>query len=925
MKKGIVVFILFLGLTSFINAQKVEYKSLVDYIKIEKITQNATETVIHISLKPKKGSLMTFSGAYTSVSWNLINTKNHSQLFTLKTIKNIRRGSYIEKKQLKTAEIYYLEANGEKYSAEIYYDKIPPSVAKVDMIKAIQYVPENVIIKDIVINANPIAASKTTEKKQKPQTLNLDSLNSVPKEKRLDFLFTYASQQLSFEKFDLAKKALKLAYKEIDSLNNPKDYAKILLYSGNIAYYKGEQNKALAYFKQSFRINQKAGFKKETASALNNMATIYANKLDIKNALTNYNKALNLYTQLGLKKSASQVNYQIGSLYYQTQDAAKALLYYNKALVLEEKSNNISEKMSSYNNIGVLYYEKNQFGKALKNYFSSLKIARKTKQNRQEAITLNNIGNVKFDEQKYNEAIDYYNKSKDLSQKIKYLKGLAIAIHNSANAYLSLHKLDSAKLLFNRSLQIAKDINLKDVSYNSYRGLANVYAEENDCNQSLELYKKYAELRFAISEKKLKQINIMQEKYIDMAVWRENQFKKEIKRLKIENISGKNQIRELITQIKAERIISQLKVEKKNRDLQIIAKEKQIQTMELQSKSKELEIKRIQIGGLAGILLLVFALLILLSKMNTRKKKDNKLLELKNKQLEEQKTAILKQRDEIEQKNKKIEKQKEAITDSIMYAKRIQMAVLPPVKWFNEILPENFIFFRPRDIVSGDFYWINQRENKIIVVAADCTGHGVPGAFMSMLGVSYLNRLWAEIEFNNASEVLDKLRDFVIETLNPKQTEYTEKDGMDMSLVIIDYDKKELQYAGAYNSLYIVGPKDSFDNPRQINAGNNLSLFEWKADKMPIGAHLKQTNSFTNHIIPYHKGDMIYMFSDGFADQFGGKSGHKYMAKNFKNLLLKIAQKKAEEQMSELEFELQNWQADNEQVDDILILGFRLL
>ena len=264
---------------------------------------------------------------------------------------------------------------------------------------------------------------------------------------------------------------------------------------------------------------------------------------------------------------------------------------------------------------------------------------------------------------------------------------------------------------------------------------------------------------------------------------------------------------------------------------------------------------------------------------------------------------------ELERKNNLITAQKKEITDSIEYASRIQTAILPPPEYIGNLLPQQFIVYRPRDIVSGDFYWIAEKNNRIISIVADCTGHGVPGAFMSMLGVAFLNEIISRNAGITAGQILHELREQVIVSLHQTGKEGESQDGMDISLFILDKEKRSMQYAGANNSMIICRGDE---------------LIELKADKMPIGIHTKASEPFTNHVIELKEGDMLYAFTDGYPDQFGGLRGKKFMIKNFKKLLLDIRDKKVEEQKTILENTLDNWMANTTQVDDILIMGVRV-
>jgi serine phosphatase RsbU (regulator of sigma subunit) len=298
-------------------------------------------------------------------------------------------------------------------------------------------------------------------------------------------------------------------------------------------------------------------------------------------------------------------------------------------------------------------------------------------------------------------------------------------------------------------------------------------------------------------------------------------------------------------------------------------------------------------------------------------------IRLKNVELEQQKEEIMAQRDEIEEQRdrvtlqkEQIEEQKKNITDSIHYASRIQEALLPPESYLKELIPDHFILFKPRDIVSGDFYWSSRKNNKSVIVAADCTGHGVPGAFMSMLGIAFLNEIINKFENLTASQILDELRANVKKALRQTGKDNEAKDGMDMALCIIDYENMVLEYAGAYNSLIMI---------------RNNEVIKYEADRMPIGIYHKEKSGFTNNVIEMKKGDNFYIHSDGYIDQFGGDLGGKLMSKRFKELLLQHHQKPVLVQKKVLEEFLEHWLSFKnsigetyKQIDDILIIGIKV-
>lgn len=267
---------------------------------------------------------------------------------------------------------------------------------------------------------------------------------------------------------------------------------------------------------------------------------------------------------------------------------------------------------------------------------------------------------------------------------------------------------------------------------------------------------------------------------------------------------------------------------------------------------------------------------------------------------------IIKQKKKAEIQSDLLKEKNKEIVDSITYAKRIQHAILPPLKVFKENLPESFVLYKPKDIVAGDFYWMEQVENTTLFAAADCTGHGVPGAMVSVLCNNGLNRSVREFSLSKPGEILDKTRELVIEEFRKSEQEV--KDGMDIALCSIE-DLK-LQYAGAHNALWIIRK-------------NTAEVEEIRANKEPIG-NFENPTPFTTHTVQLNPGDSIYIFTDGFADQFGGEKGKKFKAANFKKLLVSIQSKSMEEQKRVINDTFESWKDDLEQVDDVCVIGVRV-
>ncbi len=322
----------------------------------------------------------------------------------------------------------------------------------------------------------------------------------------------------------------------------------------------------------------------------------------------------------------------------------------------------------------------------------------------------------------------------------------------------------------------------------------------------------------------------------------------------------------------------------------------------------------------------------LLNKQKIEISSQNQSLQLKNEEIEAQKDEIILQKDTVDKRNREI-------LSSIVYAKRIQNAVLPADQIIESILPEHFILFKPRNIVSGDFYWMKQIGQYVTVVAADCTGHGVPGAFMSMLGSSFLNEIVTGDEIYKPGNILNMLRDKVKTSLHQKGKKGEQKDGMDVALYIFNTETYEVQFSGAYNPLYILresdfSPEEEFGVDKAIKLfvpkfekdykqTKNKYLIELKPDRQPIAIYMKE-KAFSNHNIQLKKGDVLYTFTDGYADQFGGESGHKLNTRNFKTLLMSINDLPMKEQKQVLDIYFEDWKGHRKQLDDVLVVGVRV-
>ncbi len=484
-----------------------------------------------------------------------------------------------------------------------------------------------------------------------------------------------------------------------------------------------------------------------------------------------------------------------------------------------------------------------------------------------------------YQKKSYSKSINYFEKELKIEESESLSSNLSEAYYNLASTCLKLNKNKKAENNFKKSLQLAKESNLTDLINANYRALVVV----NEKNYNYKEANSFIKLILEESEGNLNsQINL----YKKQVVKQKQIVRHKSKQLKTTQKSLDTVNVKLVQSSKTIGILEEDTLRKKL-EISSLNFQKVLKDMELKSTNEELQVQKkftylliIGVSGVSILTLLVFFLLQAKKKMNLK----------------------------LKSQKKEIEKQKDSITQSIIYAKKIQQAILPNEQIFKNNFRDYFIVFKPRDIVSGDFYFIQKVNNYIIFAAVDCTGHGVPGGFMSMLGQAFLNDIIRKKEVTKASQILNLLRDEIKLSLQQKGVKGEQKDGMDMAICVIDTQSNQLQFAGAHNPLIMV---------------RSRKLTEIKADRMPVGIHIKE-REFTNHTLQLQKEDQLYIFSDGFADQLGEESQKKYKSKPFKKLLLSNSDLSMAEQKEKLITVYQQWKGTIKQTDDIVIIGVKI-
>ncbi len=621
--------------------------------------------------------------------------------------------------------------------------------------------------------------------------------------------------------------------------------------------------------------------KKGLARAYNNFGNIYSDQGLFTDALENYFASLKIKEEIKDKKGIASAYNNIGIVYKTQGNLNDALHNYKASLKIKEELGDKQGIASSYNNLGNIYHIQNNFEKALESYSSALVIFKEIGFALGVTSIYNNMGAVYYNRaeqlkdkssklQLLENARANYNASLAIFEEIGDKRGVAATLINIGNVELKENKPEKAKEYANRAFAISTADGGRDILKDSYSLLSQI--EENTGNYKLAFYhfKDFLVLRDSLfSEENTKKTVQMQMQF---------GFDKKMAADSIAN-----------------------------------AKSQEIKEIEIAKQKAEIKVKKNQQYALFGGLLLVIIFAGFMYNRFKVTKKQKQIIELQKQEVELQKEIV-------EDKNKEI-------TDSIYYAKRIQAAILPPLRIVKEFLPESFIVYKPKDIVAGDFYWLetkNREEQKVkseeesshnihqskivLFAAADCTGHGVPGAMVSVICNNGLNRSVREHDITDPGKILDKTREIVIQEF--EKSDDVVKDGMDISLCALQ--GKTLKWAGANNPLWIIRPNN-----------DGFELLETKPNKQHIGK-VEDPKPFTTHTLELQKNDTIYIFSDGYKDQFGGVDGKKFKSSKFKELLLSIQHKNMDQQKEIIIQTFDKWKGNLYQIDDICVIGVKI-
>lgn len=604
----------------------------------------------------------------------------------------------------------------------------------------------------------------------------------------------------------------------------------------------GAYDKARNYAEQAQILANQLRFQKGLADYYSTLGIIFYYEGKISEALNGNLASLKIREKIGDKKGIAGSYNNLAIIYNYQGNPKESLRYLLLALQIKEDLGDKKGVVTTYNNIGLAYSDMKNYPQALK-YFQKAKLkSEETGNKKSEANALQNIGSVYFIQEKFDTALIYFKKSLSMREELGNRQGIASSLVTTGDDYTKLHQYKLAHECLERALTLAQELGNKEGIKNSYRGLATLAEAENDFKDAYKFYKLFREAQDSLQN--------------------DENTKKSI-------------TAEMNYAFEKKQTIEKAEQDKKEALLQEKAK-KQQQT----------------VYYISGILFLVVVFSILVYRGFLQKKNANRELDVKNQK--------------IEQAYKIIETKNQEITDSINYAQRIQNAILPDHAEILKSFPESFVFYRPKDIVGGDFYYFTRKNNTCFIATADSTGHGVPGAFMSLIGSKELQI--ANGLFSSPGKILQQVNIGLKETLKQNHLDAT-KDGMDIAFLKIE--NNIVDFSGANRPLWILR--------------NEISeMEEVKATKAGIGGFTPDNQEFAEHTFQFSKGDTVYFFTDGYVDQFGGQAGQKKLStKRFREFLVSIKNQSMHAQASSVEKFFDEWKGMLDQLDDILVIGIR--
>jgi serine phosphatase RsbU (regulator of sigma subunit) len=661
---------------------------------------------------------------------------------------------------------------------------------------------------------------------------------------------------------------------------------------GNIASDQDKYAVGLDFYFKALALDS-AGNKKGIADLYNNIGLNYQDLGNFVNAERYYFKALQMYEQQNNQEGMASIYTNLGNLYDLQGDYKKGLTTKLKALKIDSTANNSENLVLDYQTVGSGYLMKKDFEKALQYNYRSIAMANKINIVSQIYASYSNIGEA---------FLGAYDADTTKA-------GISYSINGSLHHATHDAMLDSSLANEKKCIYYANKAHNRSNLIGSYRDVGDVYFFQKDYKHAFDFYHEAYNLAdsLGILQEKMGEAKVLGHAYESTGNYKEAALYLD-SALKFKDSLYGSEKQKAIGNIEAQFSFDKKLLEQKKEN------EKETAIATEQEKRQKYVIATISLG--LGIVLIFLTLLFRRYRLTNRQKRI----------IEKQKKDVDAAYGQLNNAHAQLQEKDKDITDSIAYARKIQSAILPTEESMQEQLSDCFVLYKPRDVVSGDFYWCHTSGTMSIFAVVDCTGHGVPGAFMSMIGNSILNQVVIENKANDASDILNQMRSNLLKQLQQKGQESVSRDGMDMSVCIWDRTNNTLQFAGANNPLYFVRRNINTTQAQNVKQRPHGSdLLEILPDKQPIGYQEgKMESSFTTHTIQLQKDDLVYIASDGYQDQFGGEKNKKFTSRAFRDLLVSMADKPIDKQKQILNGTIETWKGPYAQTDDICIMGIRI-
>lgn len=685
----------------------------------------------------------------------------------------------------------------------------------------------------------------------------------------------YRQSDSNDSSLDCHTRALKIAMENNDSAGIAESHYGIGMTLNQLGYYP----ETMEHFHAAISIREKLNDSSGVAAILNSMGILFRNQGDYANALDFYVRALNIHEKLGNIQGLAYQHNNMGLIYRDIGDYGKALDHFNKSWALKVKINDSRGISNSIMNIGSVYLLQNKLDSALIFFDQAASI-------KEQIGDKSGIANINLFRgecyQKlglYKKALDFLESSRSDYHALKEPRGETEAIIQLASTYFNSGMHDKAFQLIDEAKNMVVTLKMLDLQQKVFLNLYNFYIELGDYRKGLEYYQLYIAAR--------------------------------------DSVMGTRNLRKM------------LNVELQDEYSRLIKQHFERKDQEILSKEQAQQSKTVLLYILSGAFIILLLFLVMFIRTLKNKQKINNMLIAQQAEVEHQKQELMNQRDEIDTQKEMVVYQRDRIitmltdlAESIDYAKKIQQAILPKDSLLQQLFTDYFIIYQPKEAVGGDFYWAGRFNGTICFAVADCTGHGVPGGFMSMLGVSMLNDMATADSVQSPSLMLQSLRHNIVAALGQTNFDEDNHDGMDIAFCTFDIKSGILTYAGA-NMPIIINSKGEIPPSERIQPYQN-GLYELKPDRMPVALYDKM-DSFSEIRVKLSPGDAVYLFTDGYVDQFGGPKSKKFGHDAFRTLINSVKDLSFSEQKQIIWSTIERWKGETEnQTDDILVMGLKL-